>query len=247
MSTELKWGYVDNGKVDHTAIASMLDSIITLTPESDLYGTGTCRALIVTQSGRLRNSNYNGRLPLTIDIAKKVAKYTGGLNGVWKQEYAFDQSPNNQIEDFYDVDNAWQPPSVRDRLWQVGVIWAENYSRNRLFYPAFQTIYKDDSSILNSFPTIIACCQLNKFMYRAWTNISGGVYTNQQIIERSNRSINEQTDGRFHNRFVITPKTYFTKADEQRGYSYHCDVTIQSGNMVTVGQYTINAERLVTK
>lgn len=243
MTTELKWGYVDNSTVDQHAIASMLNTIISLTPESDLYGTGACRAVIVTQSGRLRNSDYTGRLPLTIDIAKKVGRYMGGLDGAWKPNYAFDQSPNNQIDDFYDIDNTWHPKEHYDKLWDVGVIWAQNYNRQKQFYPAFQTIYKDDTSVLNSLPTIIACCQINKFMYRAWSNITGGQYTEAQIIDRNNRYINEQIDGKFGKRFEIVPNTYITDKDRQLGYAYHCDVQIKSGNMVTVGQYSISAAR----
>lgn len=246
MATELKWGYVNNDNVDQLAIASMLNTVISLTPESDLYGTEACRAIIVTQSGRLRNSNYNGRLPLTIDIAKKVGRYMGGADGNWKQTYAFDQSPNNQIDDFYDVDQKWQTTENYDKLYDVGVIWAQSYNTKKMFYPMFQTIYNDSTSVLNSLPTIIACCQINKFLFRAYTNITGGQYTEKQIIERNNRFVSQQAEGKFHNRYEITPNTYITERDNVLGYSYHCDVTIKAGMMVTVGQFTINADRLST-
>lgn len=244
MAVELKWGYVDNDNVDQLAIASMLNTVISLTPESDLYGTEACRAIIVTQSGRLRNSQYKGRLPLTIDIAKKVGRYMGGQDGIWKQHLAFDQSPNNQIGDFYDIDQKWQPSAQYTKMYDVGVIWAQSYNTKTMFYPAFQTIYKDSTSVLNSLPTIIACCQLNKFMFRAHANLTGGQYTESQIMDRNNRYINEQVEGKFHKRFDITPNTYITEKDRQLGYSYHCDVTIKAGNMVTVGQFSINADRI---
>lgn len=246
MATELKWGYVDNDNVDQLAIASMLNTIISLTPESDLYGTEACRAIIVIQSGRLRNSTYKGRLPLTVDIAKKVGKYMGGQDGNWKQSAAFDQSPNNQIDDFVDIDMKWQPSEQYNKLYDVGVVWAQSYNTKKMFYPMFQTVYKDSTSVLNSLPTIIACCQLNKFLFRSHTNITGGQYTEQQIIERNNRFITQQAEGKFHGRYDISPNTYFTARDRELGYAYHCDVTIKAGMMVTVGQYTVTAERLST-
>lgn len=247
MATELKWGYVDNDNVDQLAIAGMLNTVISLTPESDLYGTEACRAIIVTQSGRLRGSNYKGRLPLTVDIAKKVGRYMGGLDGVWKQMYAFDQSPNNQITDFYDIDKRWQTTEQYEKMYDVGVVWAQSYNTRMMFYPMFQTVYKDSTSVLNSLPTIIACCQINKFMFRAHTNITGGQYTEAQVIERNNRYITQQAEGKFHNRYEITPETYITGHDRVLGYAYHSDVTIKAGMMVTVGQFTVTASRIPTQ
>lgn len=228
------------------AIGAMLAGSAQLLPESELYGTSACRCLIVGQSGKLADGTWAGWLPLTIDLAEKVARYMGAADGYWKQAYRFDESPGNQVTSFVKVNNTYRNVGNANRSWDANIIYVQNYSRDRLYYPALQTVYEDDTSVLNSFLTMAACCNLERVAQSTWRDITGGEYTQQQVIERSNRLITERTEGRYDGRYLITPNTYYSQADVQRGYSYNADITIQAPNMVTVGQFTIIADRLDT-
>lgn len=228
------------------SIGAMLAGAAQLLPESELYGTSACRCLIVGQSGKLADGSWAGWLPLTIDLAEKVARYMGAADGYWKQAYRFDDSPGNQVTAFVKVNNTYRNISNANRSWDANIIYVQNYSRDRLFYPAFQTVYDDDTSVLNSFLTMAACCNLERVAQSTWRDITGGEYTQEQVISRSNRLITERTEGRYDGRYVITPNTYYSQADVQRGYSYNADILIQAPSMVTVGQFTIIADRLDT-
>lgn len=233
-----------NTLTQEIAIGAMLAGAAQLLPESELYGTSACRCLIVGQSGKLADGTWAGWLPLTIDLAEKVARYMGAADGYWKPAYRFDESPGNQVTSFVKVNNTYRNLGNANRSWDANIIYVQNYSRDRLYYPALQTVYDDDTSVLNSFLTMSACCNLERVAQSTWRDITGGEYTQPQVIERSNRLITERTEGRYDGRYIITPRTYYSEADVRRGYSYNADIKIEAPNMVTVGQFTIIADRL---
>mgnify|MGYP005845061855 CR=1 FL=1 len=214
-------------------------------PESEVFGTPTCRAIVMGQSGRLINSQYKGLLPLTLELAAKSARYMGSGNGVWNAGLGFDVPGNNRITLFKDVNNTFKPANVRNRDWDNGLVWAQQYDRRSLFIPAVQTVFNDDSSVLNSALTMIAIVELEKVAERVWRDLTGiSFLTNEQFIDRSDRLIEEEIVGRFDNRFTIQSETTITGNDEQRGFSWSTEITIFAANMKTVGTYTITSRRI---
>lgn len=230
---------------EESSAAIALRTALELQPESELFGTPVCRGIVVSHSGNLANSQYNGLLPLTLDIAGKLSSYTGAGIGVWTNGRAPDQSPLNQVTTFKNVNNTYKKPGVYEKDWENGLIWAQSYDTRSIFYPAYQTAYPDDTSVLNSLFTMLACVELEKVCQRVWRDLTGtSTLTNDQFVERSNQLITDRTQGRFDGRFVIIPETFYTDADLQRGYSWNCRVNIYANNMKTVGSFTVVANRM---
>lgn len=230
---------------EEASMAIALRAAATTYPESEVFGTPTCRAIIMGHSGYLINSQYKGLLPLTIELADKVAQYMGAGNGSWRSGLGFDQSPQNHITMFRDVNNTFKPSNVRNNDWDNGLVWVQRYDRRSLFMPAVQTVYNDDTSVLNSALTMMACVELEKVAERVWRDLTGvSNLTNEQFIERSDRLIEERTRNRFDSRFIIESNTTITGNDEQRGFSWSTEITIYAANMKTVGTYTITSRRL---
>lgn len=233
-----------NSASDESSIAVSLRTTFNNYPESTLYGTPVCRAVIMAQSGYLLNSPWTQLAPLTLQLAQRAITYMGAGNGIWRSGYAFDTAPNNQITMFKGVNNAYKPASARNTDWQTGLVWAQNFDRKSLFWPAVQTVYTDDSSVLNSAITMFACVELEKVCQRAWRRLTGNAgLTNAQFIVKSNTLINSMTVNRFDNRFVINADTYFTKQDIANGNTWSCKITIYAPNMKTVGTFTVVAAR----
>lgn len=234
-----------NNATDENNMAVALRTAAAVYPESEIYGTPVCRVVIVGRSGRLINSQYRRILPLTIDVADKVSKYMGAGTGRWASGQAFDESPNNQVSLFRDINITWQNEATYNRDWDNGLVWVQNFDRRRQFYPAYQTVYPDDTSVLNSAITMMACCELEKVSQRVWRELTGrSNLTRDQFIDRSNALIQEKVRDRFDGRFVIQPETFFTEADNARGYSWGTKIHIYANNMVTVGSFTVVAHRM---
>lgn len=244
MAQQNSWGYVDMTGIDENSIASTLSDYFSLVPESLIDGTPVARMVLVAQHGLIRGQEKLGRQSMALDFAAKVAAWMGNQSGKWDKRFALDIGTNNRVFDFYDVNDTWKPQAVRHDMWDANLIWVEHYDRKSLFYPAFQTIYTDNTSILNNFAVMAACAQLKRVAYRSWTYLSGKNLTKEQLIEMSNRYISQAVEGVFHGKFEITPNTYLTESDNERGYSWHCDIELRGGTQRTVGKYTIIAERL---
>jgi len=233
-----------NASEEHS-IAIALRTRLQMYPESSHFGTPVMRAMITGRCAKIRNSLYKKYLPLTYEIAIMSAKYMGAGNGRWKQGSNFDGAPGHIVTTMYDISIPWVPATVRNQNWDVGLNWVQQYDRELFFFPSYKTVYTDDTSVLNSYLTAIAICQLVKITHAAWREYAGVSHlTNDQLIERVNNFIKNRTSGRFDERFVIVPATVVTDEDAQRGYSYTSVIKIYSANMKTVMTAYIEAHRL---
>lgn len=214
-------------------------------PESDYYGTPATRAIIVGSSGYVLNSPWTSPLPASYELLNKAADYMGASNGKWKAGRAFDVAPRNQVDYMRDLTLPFRPANARYKDWDAGLIWPQSYSMTRQFFPQMQTIYPDDTSVLNNFITVMACVWLERIgeaVHRDFTGRSD--LTQDQMVDRINQAILDKTKDVFDNRFVIVPETTYTADDKLRGYSWTTVIKIYSPMMQTVQTLTIQANRL---
>ena len=230
---------------EENATAIALRTRAQLFPESDYFGTPVCRAMIMGRSGVLRSRQYKKRVPATFEIAAKSARYMGAGNGRWKNGFNFDGAPGSIVENMADINVVYTPAAARNRDWDAGLNWIIRYDRSSLCIPSLQTVYTNDTSVLNSYLTALAICEINKVTDRAWRHFSGVSYlTNAQLAERVDAFIMDRLLGRFDGRFVFESATTFTQADIERGYSWTTAVKIWAANMKTVMTTYVQAYRL---
>lgn len=241
-----------NTPVEQSSIAAALYQAARAYPDSEVYGTPVCRVTIMKGSARLISSTWRGvnglrEVPYNLEFLDKVSKYMGAGDGIWRGEANFTRSPNNRITLFLNdkPDDLVLSETVKSVDWANGAISVEPYDMRDAFVPAWQTAYDDDTSVLNSVPTVYGCVEVWKVMERTWRDMSGeDKYTNDQFVKRSNQLLEERTTGRFDDRFVIVPDTVFTPIDENNGFSWTAIVRIYANNMRTYGKMTIESWRM---
>lgn len=227
------------------SLAIALRTRMRMYPESEYFGTPVMRGTILTQSAKLRNSEYKKRVPMTAELLIKSAKYMGASSGRWSNGSNFDGAPGSVIDSMYDISNPWTPVSVRYRNWDAGITWTQRYDRRSFYFPAIKTVYDDDTSVLNSYNTICAIATLNRIAQRCHREFSGVDHlTNAQLAERVNDFINKSVLGIFDNRFIIVPDAFFTDTDTLRGYSWTLPIKLYAANMKTVMTTYVQAYRL---
>lgn len=230
---------------EESSIAIALRTRLQLFPESDINGTSVCRGMVVGHSGTFLDSTYAKRLPLTLEIAKKAADYMGAANGSWKAGLSFDSAPLSEVTSFKDVNATFKPDSVRNLDWKNCLVWVQSFKRRSVFFPALKTVYDDDTSVLNSFFTMMACVELEKVGYRAWQNFTGSDKRTNPVLKKDvEKFINDDVKDRFDGRFVIIPEVYFTQADTDRGYSWSTRIRLGAANMKTVNTFELEAYRM---
>lgn len=227
------------------SVAVALRTRLQMYPESDYFGTSTMRGMIIGRYGSMRNSQYTKQLPLTIEIASKAAAMMGSGDGTWKTEMVFDRAPNSEVAMFENVNVTFTPASVRNKDWEVGLNWVQSFSRKNLFFPALKTVYDNDTSVLNSFFTMMACVELQKVGEQAWRQFSGSVaLTNGQLMDRVNTFVEQRTIGRFAGMFKVVPAAYMTDADLTRGFSWTLPIKLYASGLRSVMTLQVQAYRM---
>lgn len=230
---------------DQYSVAIALKTMMELYPESAYFGTPVMRGIIVGGSGYLNNSLYIKRVPLTYELMYKAARYMGAKNGKWKNGFCFDKAPLSIITQIKDIDVTWVPTSTRNTLWSVGLNFVLNYGVRRQFFPALQTVYENDTSILNSFFAAIAICYINKVEHAAWREFSGTIsYTDAQLEEQVNNFIANILKDKFDDKYITVPDCKVTEQDALRGFSWTTSVIIYGNVAKTVSTVYTVARRM---
>lgn len=234
-----------NTPAEDSSIGAMLRNAMQLVPESEFYGTGACRAVVMKHAGTYLDSDYDGILPFTIDWALKLGVYMGGATGKMKEGYATDSEDYRVVSSFIDHNAIFRNVVPRNKDWQNGITSAEPYDhRQSVFLPGVQTVYHDNTSVLNSFYPMVICCHLNRIGELAWRKFTGdSKLTALQYASRVDEFITTETNGCYDQRADITPRSYYTAADTRRGYSWHTDIEGLFDGMKTVETLTIIAGR----
>lgn len=237
---------------EQNSVGIALKTMVELYPESTYWGTGVMRAMIMGGSGEFAQGLYKKRIPTTYEVFCMAAAYMGAADGKWKNGKCFDKAPNNILRYLKKLDVVWVPASVRKVLWGTGVNFALRYSTaggpgndGQNFFPALQTVYNDDTSVLNNFFTAVAICYLNKIAHAAWREFSGDIeLSNAQLEERVSTFIVEQTKEKFDGKFVIVPDVQVTEFDAKRGFVWTTAIKIYANTSKTVMNTYIEAHRL---
>ena len=229
----------------HISRAEAIKGILKLNTESAYYNTPTARAFIVMGSGLISNDSYRPTIPLLLDYATKIAKYTGALNGEWKGTENFYGQDGSIIRTMKDISPKFIPDTIKDKLHTSGVIWPDNEDTLTFFYPTNQTIYENDTSVLNSVITMIAICTLNTINEAIWRKYSGRQnLSNLDLKMAVENDVRERTANLFDGNFVISPEVYYTQRDEQLGWLWRLAVTLYSNVSKTVMVSHIIVKRL---
>lgn len=232
-----------NTPEEDSSIGASLRNALALVPESEFYNTGACRAVVMKHAGEYLDSEYSGILPFTVDFAVKVAAYMGGEK--MRSGYAPDNGSYRVVSRFINHNAKFRHVKPRNTDWQAGISSAEPFDhRGSVFFPGIQTVYHDNTSVLNSFFPMAICCHLNRLGELAWRMFTGDSrLTAGEYAVNVDRFLEAQVKDRYDGRADITPSSYYTPADTQRGYSWHTDIEGLFDGMKTVGVLTVVAGR----
>lgn len=230
---------------EESSMAVALRSALRVYPESVIFGTPTCRGVVVAQSGHVIGDNYSRKVPGTYELMMKRAAYAGAGSGFLDAETSYTTHPGNIVQFMRDIKNTSRPLSVRNRDWANGLVWIQNYDMTRQFFPAFQTVYDNDTSVLNSDMNMQIAVELNKVCFRVWRELVGNdKLTTEEFIQRSNELIVQKTQDRFDGRVEIRAETMLTKNDATRGYSWTTKVHMYGNVLKTVNVATVVTHRI---
>ncbi len=214
-------------------------------PESTLYGTPVCRAMIVNQSGKLIAGGYNKQVPALLDVAMKWARYAGAGDGVLKAGFEMDAYPNNLVTTIKNLNVPYFNVRGQANLWANGATYSTSYDTRDNYYPCMRSVYLDDTSVLLSPITVNICCVIMRLIVKVHASYSGNAsITKEQLVERCDLEIIDRTKELFGERVTVTPRTVITELDENNGSSWTCNVTVAANNPRTTMYFNLETIRM---
>ncbi|EBW7712899.1 hypothetical protein DQE47_24665, partial [Salmonella enterica subsp. enterica serovar Weltevreden] len=90
------WKGVELNVDEESSMGAMLRNYYRLHPESVLYNTPACRAAVFMQYGESIEAPSLGKVPLTLEVANKLATYMGASDGVIRGT-RIDNNPGNVV------------------------------------------------------------------------------------------------------------------------------------------------------
>jgi hypothetical protein len=230
---------------EEIAYGALLKNLLKLAPESTEFGTPVMRGFISAGSMDLIDGTYPRRVSTVFEIADKLSKRAGRGDGKFSANDKFDRIPGNFLTLGKNVKPEFIPNSIKNKMWQTGLIWPQAYDRVQYFFPAFQTVYSDDTSVLNNIETVLAICTIHTVNDWAWKHFTGTTsLTENSFKEAVEAFVTKNLKNRFDGQYYITPTVYLTEGDRQRGYAWHLMVEIYANNMKTVMTSKVVARRM---
>lgn len=230
---------------DERAVANMIRTKLKMFAESTHFGTPAFRGAIIAGSGEIIDKRINNRLPLTFEVANKMSKYMGASNFKWKSGSSFDSGVGANITLLKNIEPNFIPQGIKPALWTSEMNWPQPIGINRYHFASLQTVYGDDTSILNGIETMVAIGSLEKIGIETWRNFTGNNSLSEaQFKDAVEGFVNERVKGIFDNKYVVVPEVIFTASDKARGYSWTLVNKIYGNNKKTVMTYSIESRRL---
>lgn len=228
---------------ERRAIALALGNRLKLAPESTYFGTGVCRGVVIGFDGKFRDGTED-IIPGTFWLLTKAATMMGKSTGQWDVAAVFDKYPGNLIDNLIDIQPEFIPSGVKPTLWDEGLVWAQPYDRSSFQVPALQTVYDNDTSVLNSYFPMMALCTIEKVGAKVWRQCTGSTtLTDSEFIEYVTTKFQNLLNGIFGDIVKTVPVVEIDEKDEARGYSWHATVKMYGGVMKTVMVYQTQAYR----
>lgn len=231
---------------EETSALLALQARARMYPESEVYGTTTCRAAVVGCQGYLLDKRWPHLTVATVALADKVSATFGAGNGEMNRDRAFDVTPNNKVNMFRQLFNTYKNDKVRDNDWDNGLVWIESYNPREYFFPQVQTVYDDKSSTINSLMNVIFTSVMKRIADGVWRDLTGrSDLTDEEFLQLSDEYIEERAQEQtiFGGRVLIGARTFYTSMDKELGNTWSTDIHMGMNNMRTAGSFTIVAER----
>jgi len=221
---------------DAAAIGTALETRLMLAPESTYFGTSVARCIICLGEGNIKNSDYTNLVPLTYELAVKNAAMMGASNGLWKIDELFDTAPKAKLDYIINYKPEDIPESYKTTLWNNGLVYAQPYDRSSYHVAAWQTVYSDDTSVLNSWWGSFALTVLAKTSDKVWRMNTGSTkLTDAEFIDKVKADYNKELKDVFGSLFTVVPVVYIDDNDTARGYSWHAICKLY-GNVIKTKQ-----------
>lgn len=153
--------------------ATMLNTRISMIPESEVYKAHACRASINLWDARYINEATWGRFSLNIDLMYAFAIAGGGADGKMFASDMPDHEGNRILRIAHDpfIEFEADDPAANNLI--NGSITVTPITTTQFCRPALPTVYDDINSVLKDLTNVWKCICVEKILQDQWIQVSG--------------------------------------------------------------------------
>lgn len=156
------------------ARAAMMTNQLRMTPESEKWGTPTCRAAINLIEAKIINEATGWYFSGNIDLAYAFAKYAGKTDGRISVPNSPDHGDNRILQLMHSPNIVFEEDEVASDNFNNGQISLKPYDWNTQVYrPGLPTVYTNPDSVLKDLVTPFICVSAEKISADQWKLVSG--------------------------------------------------------------------------
>lgn len=230
---------------DTKAIGAVLNTAAKLAPESTFFGTNVARSMIIAGAGLLEDGSYDNYVPLTYELMVKICKFAGSPEGKWKYEYRFDSMPGNAITLVKDIQPATIPNGLKPLLWETNIVYPQNSDRGEYFFPGLQTVYDNETSVLNNPYAMLGLIVSTRAGFKTWVWFTGNSSLKEnEFVEAVENYGTALLNDVFAGILKVQFKCVITEADAQRGTSWLNRISLYGNNGKTICQQDTEIYRM---
>lgn len=153
--------------------ATMLNTRISMIPESDVYKSHACRASINLWNARYIDEPTWGRFTLNIDLMYAFALAGGGSDGKMFKAQMPDHAGNRILRIAHDPLVQFEADNPAANNLINGNITVTPITESQFCRPALPTVYDNINSVLKDLCNVWKCVCVEKILQDQWIQVSG--------------------------------------------------------------------------
>jgi hypothetical protein len=152
---------------------SSLAAAARMYPESEQWGTATCRSAINLIEAKLTNELTGSYFSGNLDLAYAFAAFAGNSAGIIVPAASPDHGDNRILRTMHSPNIEFEEDEIANDNFENGGITLRPYDVEQLFRPALITVYNNDDSVLKDAVTAFLCVCIEKIVQDEWNTVCG--------------------------------------------------------------------------
>ncbi len=192
--------------------------------ESELKGTGCCRASVWPQSGIIPGEDQTQWFPATF--------WDAYVHGRFQNIDYLNQEPAGLPNSSVDLFSKWSwipdTEATKMRFWDRGMNYAQKYDMTRVHFPAVRSVYEAETSVLVNNTFVDALVYTKQKLRELWHKWTGVAIPFAELQFGITNDITEALKHMYNNKYTFVPSVYQTADEAKLGYVTHILLRITS-------------------
>ena len=228
-----------------------LTAAVRMYPESEVWGTATCRSAINLVQAKVIDEATGGYFSANIDLAYQFAQFAGNQAGTIRPAFSPDSGDQRILTIMHSPTIEFEDEYIGADNFDNGGITMRPYDTEQFFRPALATVYTNPDSVLKDLVTCFNCVSIEKILQDVWNTVCGDTTLTAAnyiatVKDRGERKCRDALGGQV-SRIIVTPSYNESVKGGRAVMNVVVSASFNKGKyMMTLDLYAYNEEDTAT-